>query len=226
MKFEEFESIIIRDIIEQYPQYKQKLLAQFESVTVQKRERFASGFYTDYAVGATDQTLGEGVDLQLGENQWNINDLECGSDYILWIENGLIHSLEGFSYQEPWPDEILWCEKMSYSIVSMQFCGVGQLEDDLMSSPRKACIPAAREGVYNTPSCLVYEAKQSVEDEVYNMCRTYEKVIAQTKAQGGRVHLYITQHPKDASELVLPDRLLQFLAEQEIFLSVNKGKAN
>jgi hypothetical protein len=114
LKFEEFERIILNDIIEQYPEYKQKLQAQLASSTVQKRERYAFGFSTDYAVTAVEQTLGEGIKLQLGKHQWNINGLKYGSDYILWIENGLIHSLEGFSYQEPWPDEILWCEKMSH----------------------------------------------------------------------------------------------------------------
>ncbi len=114
MKFEEFETIILTDILEQYPQYKQKLQAQLTSSTVQKRERYAFGFSTAYAVTAVEQTLGEGIKLQLGKHQWNINGLKYGSDYILWIENGLIHSLEGFSYQEPWPDEILWCEKMSH----------------------------------------------------------------------------------------------------------------
>ena len=38
MKFDEFEKIIITDIIEQYPEYKQKLQSQFEKLAVQKRE--------------------------------------------------------------------------------------------------------------------------------------------------------------------------------------------
>ena len=112
MKFEEFEKIIITDILEQYPEYKQKLQAQFEKSVVQKREFFRCGFSTDYAVTAAEETLGDDKNLQLGNHQWNINGLNYGSDYILWIKNGLISSLEGFSYQEPWPDEILWCEKI------------------------------------------------------------------------------------------------------------------
>lgn len=223
MKFEEFESIIIRDIIEQYPEYKQKLQAQLASSTMQKRTFYMFGFSTDYTVGATKQSLGEGVNLQLSSHPWNINDLECGSDYILWIKNGLIHSLEGFSYQELWPEEILWCEKMSYSILSMQFLCERPLNDDLLSlpSPHKACRPAAKEGVYNTPNYMVYEAKESVEEKINEMFRTYEPVIAEVKAQGGRVRLYITHHTKDADELVLSNPLLRFLAEQNVSLGVD-----
>ena len=111
MKFEEFEKIIINDIIEQYPEYKSKLQAQFATSTVQKREFSKYGFSTYYAVEASQETLGDGVDLQLGKHQWKINGLQHGSDYILWIKNGFISSLEGFSYSELWPNEVLWCEK-------------------------------------------------------------------------------------------------------------------
>ena len=112
MKFDEFEKTIITDIIEQYPEYKSKLRAQFEHAVVQKRAFSKYGFSTDYAVTTPEKTLGDDVNLQLGKRQWNINGLQNGSDYILWIKNGLISSLEGFSYEEPWPNEILWCEKI------------------------------------------------------------------------------------------------------------------
>lgn len=112
MKFDEFEKIIIADIIEQYPEYRQKLQAQFEKIVVQKRESSTYGFSTYYTVTVPEDTLGDGENLQLGKYQWSINGLRYGSDYILWIENGFISCLEGFSYNEPWPDEILWCEKI------------------------------------------------------------------------------------------------------------------
>lgn len=112
MNFDEFEKIIISDIIEQYPEYKPKLLSQFEKITVQKREFSTYGFSTYYTVTAREETLGDNVNLQLGKHQWNINGLAHGSDYIFWIKNGLISCLEGFSYNEPWPNEILWCKKI------------------------------------------------------------------------------------------------------------------
>ena len=98
-------------MMEQYPEYKQKLQSQFEKITVQKREFSTYGFSTYYSVTAVEETLGDDKNLPLGKHQWNINGLTCGSDYILWIKNGLINCLEGFSYNEPWPNEILWCEK-------------------------------------------------------------------------------------------------------------------
>lgn len=112
MNFVEFEKIIITDIIEQYPEYKEKLKSQFENIAVKKREIHTRGFSTHYTVTATEHSLGGDKNLQLGKYQWNINGLNRGSDYILWIKNGFISCLEGFSYEEPWPKEILWCEKI------------------------------------------------------------------------------------------------------------------
>ena len=112
MKFDEFEKIIITDIIEQYPEYKQKLQLQFEKITIQKREFSTYGFSTHYSVMAVEETLGDDESLQLGKHQWNINGLIRGSDYVLWIKDGFISCFEGFSYNEPWPDEILWREKI------------------------------------------------------------------------------------------------------------------
>ena len=112
MKFDEFEKIIITDIIEQYPEYKQKLQSQFEKIVVEKREFSTYGFSTYYVVTAEEETLGDGENLTLGKHQWIINGLNYGSDYVLWIKNGFVSCLEGFSYNEPWPDEILWCKKI------------------------------------------------------------------------------------------------------------------
>ncbi|MBQ7010237.1 MAG: helix-turn-helix transcriptional regulator [Clostridia bacterium] len=106
MRFDEFEKIIITDIIEQYPEYKQRLRSQLERILLQKREFFTYGFSTYYDVVAVEETLGDDKNLQLGKLQWNINGLNYGVDFILWIKNGFISCLEGFSYNELWPNEI------------------------------------------------------------------------------------------------------------------------
>lgn len=113
MKYEEFEKIIIDDIISQYPEYSDKLRRQYDSSTVVGRDMTGKGFFTDYEIGDRSASLGDGVNLQLGEDQWNINGLEYGSDYILWIKNGFITQLEGFSYGEPWPENITKISKIS-----------------------------------------------------------------------------------------------------------------
>ena len=58
MKYDEFEKKIITDIIEQYPEYKQKLQSQSEKMVVQKREFSTYVFLTYYVVTAGEDTLG------------------------------------------------------------------------------------------------------------------------------------------------------------------------
>lgn len=107
-----YESIIIDDIINQYPEYKEKLQKQLSVASVKDRTISKYGFFVDYVINNSDAvTLGQDVNLMLETDGWKINGLEHGSGYILWIQNGLIHSLEGYSYEEPWPKEITFCEK-------------------------------------------------------------------------------------------------------------------
>ena len=115
MTYDEFEKIIIEDIIQTYPEHAEKLARQYNSAIVTKRTVNSPGFYTNYEIGDKTASLGDGVDLQLGENQWNVNGLKYGSDYILWVKNGFISSLEGFSYDELWPNEITEVSKMQKS---------------------------------------------------------------------------------------------------------------
>jgi len=115
MTYDEFERIIIEDIIQTYPEYAEKLTRQYNSATVVGRNINSHGFYTRFEVKDKDAAIDESV-KQLGENQWNLNDLKYGSDYILWIKNGLISCLEGFSYGEPWPEKIKFCKKQKKTV--------------------------------------------------------------------------------------------------------------
>ena len=108
----EFELVIIADIINGYPEYKEKLQKQLSIAAVKDRKLSTYGFSTDYIIDAPNEvTLGNDIQLMLETDGCRVNELDRGSGYILWIKNGLIHSLEGYSYKEPWPKEILFCEK-------------------------------------------------------------------------------------------------------------------
>lgn len=112
MNRSEFESIIIADIINRYPEYKVKLQKQLSFAVVKERRLSTYGFSTEFIINNSNEvTLGKEVKLMLETDGWRVNGLELGSGYILWVHNGLISTLEGFSYEEPWPEEITFCEK-------------------------------------------------------------------------------------------------------------------
>ena len=107
MTNEEFENLIVSDIIAQYPEYSECLEKQYRSAKMIKRENTGRGFFTDYEIAEKSCRIDGSPDLILGKRQWNLNGLKYGSDYILWVKEGLITCLEGFCYGEDrWPDEI------------------------------------------------------------------------------------------------------------------------
>ena len=111
MTNEEFENLIISDIIAQYPEYSDFLKKQYRSAKVIKRENTGHVFFTDYAITDQSSRIDGSPDLTLGKHQWNLNGLKNGSDYILWVKEGLFTCLEGFCYgEEQWPDEITEAE--------------------------------------------------------------------------------------------------------------------
>lgn len=105
-----------------------------------------------------------------------------------------------------------------FNILSMQFrcrypLGADLLQEHLIQT-------AAQKNVYNTSTVLIDETS-SLADTVYSMCNNYQKIIEEVRSQQGIVRLYITHHTQKARELVLPNHLLQFLAEREIYLGVD-----
>ena len=44
--------------------------------------------------------------LALSDVGASLGGLEHGAGFILWVENGLLETLEAFSYDEPWPRAI------------------------------------------------------------------------------------------------------------------------
>ena len=120
MEYDSFEKMIIQDIMNQYPEYTRFLEKQFISSKVIVRKIFSYGFYTEFYVSNKDARILGAPNLMLGKNQWRINDLKNGSDYIFWIKDGMIKALEGFSYGEQWPSEIKNAELIDNTILHNQ----------------------------------------------------------------------------------------------------------
>jgi hypothetical protein len=71
---------------------------QLDSVRVAKRENTGAGFYTTFEVSAP-ATM-DGVKSPLGDVGATVQGLEHGMGFLLWLEDGRINQLEGYSYEE------------------------------------------------------------------------------------------------------------------------------
>lgn len=81
-----------------------QLRRQFDAATVTSREQTGAGFFTHFSVPASLRVQRD--ELCLEDVRGAIVGLENGAGFILFITNGVIDVLEGYSYGEDWPSEV------------------------------------------------------------------------------------------------------------------------
>jgi hypothetical protein len=81
------------------------LRRQLERCRVASRETTGVGFFTTFAIpeDVEPAPVTPGT-MALGDVTATIEGLEHGAGFVLFVENGRLHMLEGFSYGEPWTD--------------------------------------------------------------------------------------------------------------------------
>lgn len=82
-----------------------KLRQQLNAAQVDNREKSGHGFFTTLTV---DRSVAEPVPVsnRFGDVVAEIQGLEQGAGFVLMIEDGYLHMLEGYAYDEAWPEEI------------------------------------------------------------------------------------------------------------------------
>jgi hypothetical protein len=83
------------------------LRLQFERCDAAARELTGVGFFTELSIPLdVARAPVEPGRLRLSGVVAEIDGLKHGAGFVLWIENGLLATLEGFSYDEPWPERV------------------------------------------------------------------------------------------------------------------------
>jgi hypothetical protein len=73
-------------------------LAQHGKISVTARKNTGAGFYTTF--DASHHSPIEGVASPLGRVGTSVAGLKHGMGFLLWLRDGHIYQLEGFSYEE------------------------------------------------------------------------------------------------------------------------------
>jgi hypothetical protein len=83
------------------------LRRQFERCHVASREMSGVGFFTtlEVASDAAPASVQPGR-LFLGDVTATVDGPTHGAGFVLFVEDGVLDVLEGWSYDEPWPDTI------------------------------------------------------------------------------------------------------------------------
>ena len=76
---------------------------QLAGLTVRDRSFSGAGFFTDFSLAAGLPRLRNRDRIVLSDVAAEVSGLEHGAGFLLFVEDGAIDCLEGFSYGEAWP---------------------------------------------------------------------------------------------------------------------------
>lgn len=79
------------------------LRRQAQAVTVVARDLTGHGFFTQLAVDATRAAIGGGPRLVISDLDGQTDALAHGVGFNVFVEDGYLAVIEGFSFDEPWP---------------------------------------------------------------------------------------------------------------------------
>ena len=79
--------------------------AQLAHATISKRERTGVGFYTNFALPPAARIPPDLANTELGGVGARHPELSCGAGFILFVRDGVVSFLEGFTYDDPWPPD-------------------------------------------------------------------------------------------------------------------------
>jgi hypothetical protein len=104
--FTPLEDAVLRKLLEGGRQWLSVLRAQFNVAQVSSREHTGTGFYTDFSVPHEAPALPNEPSFRFGDVSAEINDLLYGAGFLVVVKDGYLDYLEGYSYEEPWPENI------------------------------------------------------------------------------------------------------------------------
>ena len=107
MELEPLELAVLRMLLDGRHPVLSALRAQLNGLSVIRRERTGSGFFTTLSPDVNANPARISTDkLRFGDVQATIEGLARGAGFLLFVDNGLLKVLEGYSYEEPWPERV------------------------------------------------------------------------------------------------------------------------
>ena len=112
ISFEEFEKAVMQKLIEEDTSINKILQEQYKKAKVENRNFTGVGFFTDFEIPEDTPRVIETVKYGYGNVSGKINNIDIG--FILFIKDGIIICLEGYTYYDSWPDIITHYELYHY----------------------------------------------------------------------------------------------------------------
>lgn len=109
--FTKFEKDILGKLLQGEDVVLAVLRKQYKQASVKSREETGYGFFLKFSlpldiIPLTEQFQNVKPDFCFGDVGAKIKGIQHGAGFLLWIKNGKLLMLEGYSYDETWPDRI------------------------------------------------------------------------------------------------------------------------
>lgn len=102
----EFEYSVLNALLDGENQKLSNLRNQLQFIQAVEREVSTAGFYTNFQVSRDVNPLLGSKSFQFGDVHVDLPELEGGMGFLLYIKDGYLNMLEGYTYEEKMPEEI------------------------------------------------------------------------------------------------------------------------
>ena len=82
------------------------LRLQAEQLEVSSRETTGVGFYAEFVVPPDVPRVPGGSTFKLGDVNGTADNVSHGLGFLLYVKDGALSMLEGYTYDEPWPGDV------------------------------------------------------------------------------------------------------------------------
>jgi len=83
-----------------------ELRSQAERARLASREYTGAGFYCTFETPPDVPLLKQHQDFHFGDVDAKIDGLKHGAGFVVFVRGGRLDTLEGYCYDEPWPEVI------------------------------------------------------------------------------------------------------------------------
>ena len=106
MTMTELEKTIIKKILADPELKPVRSSVNFNSVKVNNRNMSASGFLSEFEQSEELKLFDTSVSLRWGKIGAKLNASHLDTGYLVYVDNGYVTAVEGFTYGNIWPDHI------------------------------------------------------------------------------------------------------------------------
>jgi hypothetical protein len=106
MKANELERLVIARMLADRELKPIRSSVNFDRVIVSDRGLSGAGFLTELEPSDELRLFDSGVSLRWGEVGARLNASKVETGYLVYVDDGYVTAVEGYTYGEPWPDAI------------------------------------------------------------------------------------------------------------------------